>query len=211
MLTKRSPYSWSHINPGAFGDKMVSLVLDKKREVLVYKMRVNHVSPRVTTALQTVDLYQEPDFQLKLPNMYLDTAMNQSNPSYKVQSPNQKPTKTIKSTSTDNRVDMDDVITWDPISNNINAGVTDEQCGEGCEVIVDKEGKHEPEPSQQAQSCQQQQQQCHQSKEKEKEKRSEVKEMCRVCGDFASGVHFGVFSCEGCKVRSSLFYLNTHT
>ena len=27
------------------------------------------------------------------------------------------------------------------------------------------------------------------------------KEYCRVCGDLASGVHFGVFSCEGCKVR----------
>ena len=37
-----------------------------------------------------------------------------------------------------------------------------------------------------------------------------VKEMCRVCGDFASGVHFGVFSCEGCKVRTPQFYQRNH-
>ena len=24
---------------------------------------------------------------------------------------------------------------------------------------------------------------------------------CRICGDTASGVHYGVHSCEGCKVR----------
>ncbi len=26
-------------------------------------------------------------------------------------------------------------------------------------------------------------------------------EQCKVCGDYASGVHFGVLTCEGCKVR----------
>ena len=29
---------------------------------------------------------------------------------------------------------------------------------------------------------------------------SSSKDYCHVCGDLASGVHFGVFSCEGCKV-----------
>lgn len=32
---------------------------------------------------------------------------------------------------------------------------------------------------------------------------------CRVCGKRASGIHFGVYSCEACKVFRSLlmFYL----
>ena len=28
----------------------------------------------------------------------------------------------------------------------------------------------------------------------------EGQELCRVCGDIANGVHFGVTTCEGCKV-----------
>lgn len=28
----------------------------------------------------------------------------------------------------------------------------------------------------------------------------EGQELCRVCGDLANGIHFGVFTCEGCKV-----------
>ena len=29
-------------------------------------------------------------------------------------------------------------------------------------------------------------------------------EQCKVCGDYASGVHFGVLTCEGCKVGKYL-------
>jgi hypothetical protein len=32
----------------------------------------------------------------------------------------------------------------------------------------------------------------------------EGQELCRVCGDLANGLHFGVYTCEGCKVRNTL-------
>ena len=28
----------------------------------------------------------------------------------------------------------------------------------------------------------------------------EGQELCRVCADIANGIHFGVMTCEGCKV-----------
>ena len=30
--------------------------------------------------------------------------------------------------------------------------------------------------------------------------------LCKVCGDIANGVHFGVTTCEGCKVCSMIHY-----
>lgn len=32
--------------------------------------------------------------------------------------------------------------------------------------------------------------------------------LCKVCGDLAAGFHFGVFTCEGCKVE--VFFLLCH-
>ena len=31
--------------------------------------------------------------------------------------------------------------------------------------------------------------------------------LCKVCGDEASGFHYGVDSCEGCKVSEQNFYI----
>lgn len=42
---------------------------------------------------------------------------------------------------------------------------------------------------------------------------AEGQQLCAVCGDVANGVHFGVVSCEGCKVRCcllSFLYRITH-
>ena len=35
----------------------------------------------------------------------------------------------------------------------------------------------------------------------EKIEPAEGQELCRVCSDIANGIHFGVMTCEGCKVN----------
>lgn len=40
---------------------------------------------------------------------------------------------------------------------------------------------------------------------------SEGQQMCAICSDIGNGIHFGVITCEGCKVRSRqviLFKMN---
>ena len=40
--------------------------------------------------------------------------------------------------------------------------------------------------------------------------RQQILPPCRVCGNKASGFHYGVNTCEGCKVRADgLFMLNS--
>jgi hypothetical protein len=46
----------------------------------------------------------------------------------------------------------------------------------------------------------------------EKNKKKEAKTSsfpfgnCRVCGDKSTGIHYGVSTCEGCKVKFQLFF-----